>query len=174
MAKVSFTKLGVKINKEIKKINIKEQEVEIKQYLPINDKLTLVGNVLSLAADENNFSNPVKLEVFTCLEIIFNYTNIAFTEKQKEDLVKLYDILKSSGILDQVIQAIPQEEYHIITKAVRECSEAFYTYRNSVLGLLDTISTDYSNLDFDINNLKTNLADPNNLTLLKNIMDKLG
>ena len=44
--------------------------------------------------DNNNFANPVKLNVFLRLEIIFNYTNISFTDKQKEDLVKLYDILE--------------------------------------------------------------------------------
>ena len=67
--------------KNVKKVVFNEQEFEVKQYLPINEKLTLISNVLNNAHDENNFSNPVKVEVFTALEIMYAYTNINFTEK---------------------------------------------------------------------------------------------
>ena len=72
------------MNNLIKTVIINEQEIEIKQYLPVNEKLRLIGDVIAQAADENNFSNPIKLEVFTKLEIVFTYTNLSFTEKQKE------------------------------------------------------------------------------------------
>ena len=38
MAKVSFTKLGLKTNQEVKTIEWNEQIIEIKQYLPIEKK----------------------------------------------------------------------------------------------------------------------------------------
>ena len=98
--KPTFAKLGLKVNSTVKTIVINEQEIEIKQYLPVNEKLRLIGDVIGQAADENNFSNPIKLEVFTKLEIVFAYTNLSFTEKQKEDLVKLYDILESNNIFN--------------------------------------------------------------------------
>ena len=56
MAKVSFTKLGLKLNSEVKTIQFNGQDIEIKQYLPVNDKLELISNVINLAHDENNFS----------------------------------------------------------------------------------------------------------------------
>jgi hypothetical protein len=61
MAKLSFTKLGLKPNNEIKTINFNEQTIEVKQYLPVEDKLGLIGRVLELSHDQNNFSNPVKV-----------------------------------------------------------------------------------------------------------------
>ena len=88
MARVSFTKLGLTKNQEVKIVNWNEQDIEVKQYLPINEKLTLISNVLNNAHDENNFSNPVKVEVFTALEIMYAYTNINFTEKQKRKISK--------------------------------------------------------------------------------------
>ena len=103
MAKVAFTKLGLKKKDEVKTVNINNNVIEVKQYLPINEKLELIGRVLNQAADDNNFSNPVKLEVFTALEIVFTYTNISFTDKQKEDLIKLYDILESNNIFNLII-----------------------------------------------------------------------
>jgi hypothetical protein len=39
MAKVAFNKLGLKMNQETKNIVFNGQSIEIKQYLPINEKL---------------------------------------------------------------------------------------------------------------------------------------
>ena len=149
MAKIAFTKFGLKKNDNIKIVNINGLDVEIKQYLPVDEKLVLISKVLSKAADENNFSNPIKLDVFTKLEILFAYTNISFTEKQKEDSVKLFDLLEGNGIFNIIVKNIPELEYNCIVDGVKECGEAVYTYRNSILGILDTISTDYSDLSLN-------------------------
>lgn len=174
MAKPTFAKMALKMNTEVKTVKIGEQEIEVKQYLPINDKLNLIANVLNNSADENNFANPIKLDVFTNLEILFTYTNLSFTDKQKEDLVKLYDILESNDIFNQIIAVIPSEEYNSIIDGVQKCSDAIYTYRNSVLGLLDIITQDYADLDLDASKLQKEMADPNNLALLKSILTQLG
>ena len=174
MAKVPFTKLALKKKEEVNTITINNNIIEVKQYLPINEKLKLIGNVINQAADDNNFSNPVKLEVFTSLEIVFAYTNLSFTDKQKEDLIKLYDLFESNDIFNQIIEMIPKAEYDAILDGVERCSNAIYTYRNSVMGILDTIGQDYSNLDLDATAIQQKIADPNNLALLKGIMNQMG
>ena len=174
MAKVSLTKLGLKINQDIKIIEFNEQTIEVKQYLPVNDKLELISNVINSAHDENNFANPVKVSVFTTLEIMYAYTNINFTDKQKEDPTKLYDMLISSGLVSEVINTIPEAEYHEILCGVTDSIDAVYTYRNSVMGILESISADYSNLNFDATEIQKKLADPDNMELLKGILAKLG
>ena len=174
MAKVSFTKLGLKKKEEIKNITINDQNVEVKQYLPISDKINIITNVIENSADDNNFANPVKVEVFANLEIMYAYTNISFTDKQKEDPTKLYDLLEENGIIAEVIAAIPENEYALLLGWIDETIEAFYTYRNSVMGIMEQISTDYSNLSLDATEIQQKLADPQNLELLKNVMTKLG
>lgn len=174
MARVAFTKLGLKRKDEVKTVNINNNVIEVKQYLPINEKLELIGRVLNQAADDNNFSNPIKLEVFTALEIVFTYTNIGFTDKQKEDLIKLYDILESNNIFNLIIAELPEAEYNALIDGVQKCSDAIYTYRNSVLGILDVIGQDYADLDLNATNIQQKLADPENLELLKSIMTRLG
>lgn len=172
--KPTFAKMGLKINSDVKTIVIGEQEVEVKQYLPVNDKLILIGKVINAAADENNFSNPIKLDIFTCLEIVFAYTNISFTDKQKEDLVKLYDILESNHIFDQVIEVIPKSEYKQIIEGVQDCSDAIYTYKNSLMGILEMVGQDYSQLNFDAEAIREKMADPENLAVLKDVMAKMA
>ena len=174
MAKVSFTKLGLTKNQEVKIVNWNEQDIEVKQYLPINEKLTLISNVLNNAHDENNFSNPVKVNLFTALEIMYAYTNINFTDKQKEDPVKLYDLLSGSKLYDKIVENIPVEEYLEVMNGIDETIDAVYTYRNSVMGILDTISNDYSNLNLDASEIQKKLADPENMELLRSVLTKLG
>ena len=99
MAKLAFSKLGLKVNNQVVNINYNEQIIEVKQYISVNDKLELISDVINKSVDEHSFSNPVKTSVFTALGIIEYYTNISFTEKQKEDPVKLYDLLHGNGLL---------------------------------------------------------------------------
>ena len=174
MAKLSFTKLGLKQNNEIVNIEFNGQNIEVKQYLPIQEKLELIGSVLESSHDSNNFSNPVKIQVYTALEIIEKYTNIAFTEKQKENLPKLYDILSSNGFIAKVVDAIPQEEYDILVKGVYDTIDAVYKYQNSVLGILDSVSQDYSNLSLDAETIQKAMNNPENLDLLRQVVTKLG
>ena len=174
MAKVSLTKLGLKVNQDIKNIEFNEQIIEVKQYLPINEKLELISSVINSAADENNFSNPVKENVFLTLEILYHYTNINFTDKQKEDPVKLYDLVVSSGLVNKVTDLIPEEELDEVINGVAQSVKAIYTYRNSVLGILESISKDYSNLDLDATEIQQKLADPDSMALLKQVLTKLG
>lgn len=174
MAKLAFSKLGLKINQETTVIHIDEYDVEIKNYLPINDKLELITNVINNSIDEHNYMNPVKVDMYTELEIVEKYTNLTFTDKQKEDIEKLYDLLKGNGIILKVCNAIPTEEIMELRDAIRRSVNSVYTYRNSVLGILETISTDYSNLDFNATEIQKKLADPQNMELLKSVLTKLG
>lgn len=174
MAKVAFSKLALKKQDKVNTIKIGNFDIEVKQYLPVNDKLDLIARVLNGAHDENNFPNPVKIEVIGALEIIMAYTNLSFTEKQKEDVAKLYDLLETNGVIDQVVSAIPEEEYNFIIDGIDDTIEAVYAYQNSVLGILENITQDYSNLELDAQKLQEKIADPNSVSLLKDVLTKLG
>ena len=174
MAKVAFSKLALKKQDKVNTIKIGNFDIEVKQYLPVNDKLDLIARVLNGAHDENNFPNPVKIEVIGALEIIMAYTNLSFTEKQKEDYAKLYDLLEENGITKDLIGAIPEDEYAFLIDGINDSIEAVYKYQNSVLGILDSVAQDYSNLEFDASKIQQELADPQNLELLKGIMSRLG
>lgn len=174
MAKLSFTKLGLAQNKAVKCINYNGQSIEIKQYLPIGEKLELITNVMNSATDDNNFVNPIKISILTVIHVVDMYTNINFTDKQKEDPCKLYDLLVGNGLSTMIMSAIPAEELMEVLTGVEDSVKAIYDYRNSVLGILDTILTDYSDLKFDAATIQEKLADPQNLEFLKSVMAKLG
>jgi hypothetical protein len=174
MAKIGFTKLSLKRKNEVKTITINNNQIEIKQYLPVNEKLDLIARVINGAHDQNNFPNPIKIEVIGTLEMIMAYTNISFTEKQKEDIPKLYDLLEENGIIKDIISQIPEDEYNFIIDGINKTVDAVYTYNNSVLGILEAVSKDYSNLDFDATQIQKKMADPENLKLVRDVLTKLG
>ena len=175
MAKVPFTKLGLTKNQEIKVLNWNDQDIEIKQYLSVKDKMELVSNVLNYSHDgESNFANPIRLDVYTTLEILYFYTNINFTDKQKEDVLKLYDLVIGSGLYEKIIDLIPTEEYYDLLNTIQESIEAVYAYQNSVMGILDNVVNDYSNLNLNASEIQKKLGDPENMTLLRDVLAKLG
>jgi hypothetical protein len=65
MAKIAFTKLGLKPNKEIKTIVWNEQTIEVMQYLPVNDKLELMHTETYYSAPEllsgDKYNNKIDL-----------------------------------------------------------------------------------------------------------------
>lgn len=156
-------------------VQINNQKITVKQYLPINKKLELISNILAeLLTNDYLFVNPVQLEIYTTLEIIFAYTDISFTEEEKLDIAKLYDDLESCDIPNMIIAAIPEDEYNFLVDGANETITAFYNYRNSLRGLLEDITKDYKDLDLNAEKIKDKIADPENLALLKDILNKMG
>lgn len=174
MAKVSFTKLGLTKNTDVASFEQNGQTIEVKQYLPIQEKMDLIAAVLNNCQDTNNFINEAKMSMFMDLEVVYRYTNINFTEKQKEDPAKLYDLLAGSGLLGEIIMLIPPAEYKSIIMWLGKTANNIYDYRNSVYGILDAIGTDYSNLELDATKIQEQLGNEQNLALLRDIMNKLG
>lgn len=179
MAKVPFSKLDVKINGSDcvnTYYNTKGEEIEyeVKQYLPLKEKIELVQRVINQSVDDNGFYNPMRVKLYLVLEVVYAYTNLSFTAKQKEDPFKLYDLLVSTGIFYEIVERIREKDWSEITENVWKTIENIYAYRNSVMGILESISADYSNLNLDATEIQSKLADPNNMALLKDVLAKLG
>lgn len=174
MAKISLNKLGLKVDDSTSTVKFNDQDIEVKKYLPVNEKLDLISNAINQSADDTRFYNVGKLSIFRDIGIIQHYTNINFTDKQLEDPAKLYDLLYSSGLLDNVLSVIPEDEYNWICDVLEDTVDSVYKYQNSVFGILNAVTTDYDNLNFDVSELQKNISNPENLTLLKDVVTKLG
>ena len=169
MAKVSFTKLGLTKNTNVETFNWNDQVIEVKQFLPIQEKLDLIATVLNNCQDENSFINDGKLSMFTDLEIAYRYTNINFTKKQKSDPTKIYDLLAGNGFFTEMYKVLPSTEHQSVIIWLSKTVEHFYTYRNSVYGILDAITTDYKDTNLNIENILSSLEDSKDLGLIKEI-----
>ena len=176
MAKIAYSKLGLNkmINKDPVIIKFNDQQIEVAQYLPIEKKLNLISDIINSSLDDNTYYNPCRIEIFMLTKIIEAYTNLTITDKQKEDIFKFYDQLVASGFAEKVMDNIPTEDYNFIYRSVTKTIKNIYKQKNSALGILESISTDYSNLNLDASEIQSKLADPQNMELLKSILTKLG
>lgn len=175
MAKIAFSKFKLENYKD--DVVIKEidgNEVEIKQYLPIQDKLGLISEVISNSMDQNNFNNTLKQDVCFVIAVIEYYTNISFTAKQKENIPKLYDGIWYNKIYQQIEENIPKEEMKQLKDGLKQIHENFYKYQTSALGIMESITKDYGETNLEATDIYNKIADPNNMELLKSILEKIG
>lgn len=139
MAKVSFASLKLKTKDDVKTIMIGGKEVEVKQYLPTADKVSLLEIAVQVA-DGATILNTLALDALFHLYIVFKYTNLSFTDAQKEDLLKLYDVLETNGVIEEVLTAIPESEYAILHENLDAMVAGYDKYRNSARAIVEQLS----------------------------------
>ena len=174
MAKVPFSKLQACIDGQVSQISYKDKSdkevcYEVKHYLPFKDKLEMITKIVNQSVDDNGFYNPMRVKLYTVLEVVYAYTNLSFTEKQKEDPFKLYDLLVSTGIFMDVLAEIAEYDWADIQDNIKTTIDNLYNYRNSVYGILNTISQDYAETTMDLSTIAQTLQDPESIGLLKQI-----
>ena len=174
MAKVAFSKLGLKKTEEVEVIEWNEQKIEVKQYLPIEDKLDMIANIINQSADYNGYYNPARIYIFTILEMIDYYTNISLTEKQKADVFKTFDLFVNSGLSAAIFDKINPYEYNQIKSWVHELINSIYVYKNSVVGIMDTIKEDFNLMDLDTEKLVERLGNKENIEFTNELLNKMG
>lgn len=128
--KVSYANMKLKVNNSVKTFNFCGQQIEVLQYLPAQDKYDLLMVTLQKALEKGAY-NEFKLNLYFELNLVYMYTNISFTEKQKEDEFKLYDTLKSNGFYELFFQAIDEDEYNELFTQLNAIKEASSKHRRS-------------------------------------------
>lgn len=141
MAKISYSNLKLKTKTDIKTFDYEGNTIEVLQYLPFEDKYSLIMIALQNAQEEGIY-NPLKLDLYFHLFLVYMYTNINFTEKQRENELKLYDALKSNGILDEVLANIPEQEYATLFEFLNEMVTVKTEYGKSVVSLVQSLIHD--------------------------------
>lgn len=170
MAKIAYGKLKLQEKSQPIEREWDGNIIEVKEYLPVEELIELVQDIVNYSVDENGYYNPMKINVYLTVKTFFAYTNISITEKQMENIFKVYDALKVS----EIYQIVPLQVYHEVYGYVNELIRSIYEYKNSIFGILDAVSSDYEDLDLDVKKLIESLSDADNLKMLKDVLTKLG
>lgn len=141
MAKVTYASLKLKQDTSVNVFEFQGQKIEVLKYLPIEDKNDLVAISLQ-KAEQDGIYNPVLLDMYFHLNLVYLYTNIAFTEKQRENEAKLYDTLKTNGFFELLLENIDEDDYEELYYYIELAKEDALQYGNSAAGIFRNIVQD--------------------------------
>ena len=131
---ISYANMKLKPVTTTHKFEWNGNEIEVLEY-----DLIMITLQKSL---EDGYYNPIKIDEFFHLHLIYMYTNINFTEKQKEDEHKLYDSLKSNGLIDAFIEQMNEFDYSELFNMLDDTKRELTEYKRSVSGIIQNIITD--------------------------------
>lgn len=114
------------------------QEVQVLKYLPIEDKNDLIQITLQ-NSEEKGLYNLLLVDMYFHLYIAYMYTDIEFTDEEKENAPKLYDILWSTGVMSAILNAMNEEEYNTLFGMLQDTIEDRKKYKSTVASVIHNI-----------------------------------
>ena len=141
MAKVTYASLKLKADTSVNKFDFQGHEIEVLNYLPVEDKYDLVMIALQ-KSEEDGIYNPIKLDMYFHLYLVYLYSNLSFTDKQKENESKLYDTLKGNGFIDLFLENMNETEYADLYTYITDYQEDMLHFRNTAGAVLQSVIQD--------------------------------
>ena len=156
---MEFQELNLNINDNIKPIKINDKVIQVKQYLPISSKINLVQLTLQQAMEDGIY-NAGLLDAYFNTFIVMYYTDLEFTDEQKQDILSLFDMFEGNGVIDAVCNVIPQVELEDLTSYLNEQKSYNMTYKTSASYLIgqfiDALPSQMEKVGDIINNFDPN------------------
>lgn len=137
----TFANLKIKPDNTYKTFEFNDVTVKVRQYITASEKADLVDITIQ-KSEIDGLYHPILLIAYTALNIVYLYTDISFTEKQREDELKLYDALYSTGVLDKIIELIPKDELQTVQDCIEIRRHELTKNNGSISGALRTLAAD--------------------------------
>lgn len=174
--KTTFTKLGLKAKKVAASCQINDNiSLEIRQYLPIDEKANLIQFIVNHALDQmTGCFSPVRVEVYFSIAVCKWYAGITFTDKQMAEVSKTYDLLEENGVIDKIISVIPENEINFMNELVNDTIDDIARYNSSAAGIIQAMSANADGLDNQITEILDKVKNGENMETLSVIKDVVG
>lgn len=133
---MNYKDLNINLKKEYKTITFNEQEIKVLNKLNTNSLYDLIMITLQ-KSKEDCIYNPLKIEMYFYLHIVYMYTDIVFSLEDKEDETTLFDELSNSGLLDMILECIDDEQFNTTFEIIKELIEKLEKQHISAVSLLN-------------------------------------
>ena len=168
MSDIEFKSLNLKRNDSIRVIKINDNEIEVKQYLPIEDKMDLIQIALQQAENTIGY-DTILIDVYFHLYLDFDLEGHTLDLLwEKAEPLKLFDILDSNNIISIVASSIPSAEFEDMKDYLYSQLENNSKFKTSLIYVLDILmnkikdATKYLNdADYEkiFTSIKTNIIE---------------
>lgn len=131
----------VDYTKQYKELNYGGQIIKVYQDISTKDKIDLVWATLAKSR-ENMVYNPFKITAYTHLNMIYLFTDIAFEPDDRLDELDLYDRLHNCGLINAIIQLIPEYHYSKICDVIDNEQRKLEKVNGSAVSLIQSLIND--------------------------------
>lgn len=122
-----------------KTINFNGIDIRVYQYMSARDMLDLINSVMQKSREEGYF-NPFKVDIYTHLNILYLMTDIVFQDEDRSDELALYDEVETSGLLQAVIEKLPQKYYTELLSFVEENLKRAQAYASTTAAVINALA----------------------------------
>ena len=176
MAKTPFTKLKTKLTQEVVQVQLQDTDIllDIFTYLPQNTKAEFIGFVVENSIDQTTgCSSPLRLDTWFSIALAKYYGQITFTNKQLEDVGKVYDVLQSNNVFNIIANTIPDEEYNYIKNCTEATAADVARYNSSAAGIISAMKMESGDLNEQLNKVLKQVQDKDSINELLSIRDAI-
>lgn len=138
---MEYSKLNLKIDNSVKTFTFNEQKISVFQYLSIKDKYDLLMDVLEKSKTDDVY-NDLKVDTLFHMYLIIFYSDINFTEEEKNNVEEVYDEIYSSGFLDCFLKAMNPKEYSFLYETLQSLMLNLQEYNSTLVSYLKSFSND--------------------------------
>ena len=141
MGTVEYKNLGLKNEPGLVIFKWNGIDIELVKNLSVSDKYDIVMITLQKSFEDGIY-NPIKLDMYFHLNLVYAYSNIVFSDEDRQDEEKLYNELNTSGFLDKFLTLINENDYKEMLDNIEEISELKMKYNASAANFLRTFVDD--------------------------------
>ena len=132
---MEFNKLNLKLNTKTRVLKFKDNEIKVKQYLPVEDKVNLVQITLQQSLDEGVYNEGLLTAYFHVYTVMF-YTDLEFTDEEKQNVLTLFDLMDNENLIGSVIELIPKDEFTDLFEILQNQQRNNMVYKQSASYLI--------------------------------------
>ena len=114
-----------------------ETEVNVLNYLPIEDKNDIIKMAIQ-NAEENGVLNDLLLDMYFRLYTVYMYTDIEFSDDERNNPAEIYNVLESSGLIGAIMHAIPAAELAYLVNMKDAMVERHLARRGSIAATIQS------------------------------------
>ena len=135
---INFKELNIS-DRNIKKnvFSFNGKDITVISYLPTSEKNDLIEVTLAKSWDGNIY-NPILLDMYFHLNILYSYTDILFDAEDREDDADLFDAVLTNGLLEQVLNKIDQTEYDTLQEMLETHKKELLAYKMSIPAMINS------------------------------------
>lgn len=117
------------------------KEIYVLDNISSNDKYDLIMITLQKSF-EDGYYNPMKLNIYFHLNLVYMFTYIVFDDEDKEDEFNLYDKLVESNFMDNFLKTMNEEVYTELLNTLQEVVDVKTHYNATTASIVKKLIDD--------------------------------